>query len=246
VINSRAWEALWPESSAKEHARELEPILAGKTPGSMPLVNFVAETADGKLFGFAEVDLRSHADGCSPERPVGYLEGWYVAEEARHSGIGRRLLSTAEDWARSHGCVEMASDTWIDNELSQTCHRALALRSLTAACTTAKRFRFGDGGPWGNRFLPRIVSSAPSRFYVDAGLFSSALPRSMAATSIFFTVIIASRHAWPRCNRQQARWSGRAGDLPQIGVGQTGPFEAGRGCRARAAWKRLTGTATTA
>ncbi|MFL6446572.1 MAG: GNAT family N-acetyltransferase [Bryobacteraceae bacterium] len=118
-------EALWPETSEKEHALELEPILAGETPGSMPLVNFVAETDDGKLFGFAEVDLRSHADGCSPARTVGYLEGWYVAEEARHSGIGRRLLAEAEDWARSYGCVEMASDTWIDNELSHTCHKAL-------------------------------------------------------------------------------------------------------------------------
>jgi aminoglycoside 6'-N-acetyltransferase I len=91
----------------------------------MPLVNLIAETDDGRLLGFAEVDLRSHADGCRPTQPVGYLEGWYVAEGVRHSGIGRRLLSLAEDWARSHGCVEMASDTWIENELSQACHTAL-------------------------------------------------------------------------------------------------------------------------
>ena len=122
---ARLREALWPETSAKEHALELEPILTGETPGSMPLVNFVAENAEGKLFGFAEVDLRSHADGCSPERPVGYLERWHVIEAARRSGIGRWLLSAAEEWARSHGCVEMASDTWIDNELSQTCHEEL-------------------------------------------------------------------------------------------------------------------------
>ena len=124
---ARLREALWPKTSATEHARELQPILAGETPGSMPLVNFVAETADGRLWGFAEVDLRSHADGCDPARPVGYLEGWYVVEEARHSGIGRRLPSAAEDWARSHGCVEMASDTWIDHELSQTMSRSLGL-----------------------------------------------------------------------------------------------------------------------
>jgi hypothetical protein len=90
----------------------------------MPLVNFVAETADGTLTGFAEVDLRSHADGCDPVRPVGYLEGWYVAEEYRRRAIGRQLLFAAEDWARRHGCLEMASDTGIDNQLSQSCHEA--------------------------------------------------------------------------------------------------------------------------
>jgi hypothetical protein len=72
-----------------------------------------------------EVDLRSHADGCNPRRPVGYIEGWYVAKDHRHRGIGRELLAVAEDWARSHGCVEMASDTWIDNEVSQRVHEAL-------------------------------------------------------------------------------------------------------------------------
>ena len=122
---ARLREALWPETSAAEHARELAPILGGNTPGAMPLINFVAETAGGTLIGFAEVDLRSHADGCDPVRPVGYLEGWYVAEGYRREGIGGRLLSAAEDWARGHGCVEMASDTWIDNEVSQRSHEAL-------------------------------------------------------------------------------------------------------------------------
>jgi hypothetical protein len=60
-------EALWTETSAAEHARELEPILTGDTPGVMPLVNFVAENSDGTLAGFAEADLRSHADGCASE-----------------------------------------------------------------------------------------------------------------------------------------------------------------------------------
>jgi aminoglycoside 6'-N-acetyltransferase I len=118
-------EALWPQTSAAEHARELGPILAGDTPGAMPLINFVAETEGGTLAGFAEIDLRSHADGCDPARPVGYLEGWYVAAAYRRNGIGRQLLSAAEAWARSHGCFEMASDTWIDNEVSQSCHEAL-------------------------------------------------------------------------------------------------------------------------
>jgi aminoglycoside 6'-N-acetyltransferase I len=121
----RMRQALWPKSSAEEHARELTQILEGKAPVTMPLITLVAETSDRILAGFLEIDLRSHADGCDPSRPVGYVEGWYVLENHRHRGIGRKLLAAAEDWARNQGCVEMASDTWIDNELSQRVHQAL-------------------------------------------------------------------------------------------------------------------------
>ena len=124
---TRLCEALWPKSSAKEHAQELRLILEGKAASvlTMPLDIFVAEDSDGILVGFLEADLRSHADGCNPVQPVGYIEGWYVAEDHRHRGIGRKLLAKAEDWARSHRCVEMASDAIIDNELSQRAHEAL-------------------------------------------------------------------------------------------------------------------------
>jgi len=125
---SRLCEALWPDVSADEHSRELAPILEGKAPGTMPLIIFVAEASEQMLIGFVEVDLRSHADGCNPVRPVGFIEGWYVAQGHRHSGIGRKLLAAAEDWARSHGCFEMASDTWVDNELSQRVHEALGYK----------------------------------------------------------------------------------------------------------------------
>jgi aminoglycoside 6'-N-acetyltransferase I len=118
-------EALWPKSSAEEHDRELTLILEGKAVTTLPLIILVAEASDGMLAGFLEVDLRSHADGCDPTRPVGYIEGWYVAESHRHRGVGRKLLAAAEDWARSQGCVEVGSDTWIDNEVSQRVHEAL-------------------------------------------------------------------------------------------------------------------------
>ncbi|MGH9536353.1 MAG: GNAT family N-acetyltransferase [Terriglobales bacterium] len=118
-------EALWPTATAEEHAQELTQILEGKAVVTLPLVILVAETSDRILAGFLEADLRSHADGCNPSRPVGYVEGWYVAENQRHMGVGGKLLAAAEGWARSQGCVEMASDTWIDNEVSQRVHEAL-------------------------------------------------------------------------------------------------------------------------
>jgi aminoglycoside 6'-N-acetyltransferase I len=116
---------LWPESSVKEHAQELVSILDGKGLGPLPLIELVAEEGSGALVGFAEVGLRSHADGCDASHAVGYIEGWYVTENRRKRGIGRKLLVAAEDWARKQGCLEMASDALAENEVSQRVHEAL-------------------------------------------------------------------------------------------------------------------------
>jgi aminoglycoside 6'-N-acetyltransferase I len=118
---------LWPQASVEEHARELRLLLGGQADRvlTMPHVIFVAEAGEGRLAGFLELDLRSHADGCNPAQPVGYIEGWYVAEDYRQRGLGRKLVDRAEDWARGHNCIEMASDAVIENERSQRAHEAL-------------------------------------------------------------------------------------------------------------------------
>jgi aminoglycoside 6'-N-acetyltransferase I len=97
----------------------------GGARSTMPVVHVVAETSGRRLVGFLEVGLRSHADGCDPSHAVGFLEGWYVEEGWRRRGIGRRLLAAAEDWARSQGCTEMASDARIDNAVGRRVHEAL-------------------------------------------------------------------------------------------------------------------------
>ena len=132
---------LWPYSAAEEHAQELRQLLGGKAGSvlTMPLTILVAEASDGELVGFVEVDLRSHADGCNPAQPVGYIEGWYVAEEYRLHGLGRRLIAAAEDWARSHECVEMASDAIIDNQVSQHAHEALGYEVVDRCVHYRKR-----------------------------------------------------------------------------------------------------------
>src|ERR1700722_243862 len=107
---------LWPESSFEEHLKELD---------NVPAVNIIAEADDGTAVGFLEVALRSHADGCDTSRPVGFVEGWFVQEAFRNRGFGRDLMRAAEEWARAQGCMEMASDTWIDSDGSQRAHEAL-------------------------------------------------------------------------------------------------------------------------
>jgi aminoglycoside 6'-N-acetyltransferase I len=89
--------ALWPDASADVHAREIDAILRNEA-SSLPQVILVAEAADHTIAGFAEVGLRSHADGCDPLNPVGFLEGLYVVPDRRGMGIGRSLLAAAEDW----------------------------------------------------------------------------------------------------------------------------------------------------
>jgi aminoglycoside 6'-N-acetyltransferase I len=117
--------ALWPEASYQEHLSELEAgPSAGGQPG-FPVAWLVAEDESEKIIGFLEVGLRSHADGCDPRHPVGFVEGWFVREEHRGRGIGTALMRAAEDWSRAQGCVEMASDALIDNAGSESAHKSL-------------------------------------------------------------------------------------------------------------------------
>lgn len=116
---------LWPDASAAEHACDLATLLASESSGYLPAVILIAEKPDGRALGFAEIGLRSHADGCDRSHPAGYIEGWYVAPEYRRKKVGTKLIAAAEEWARNQGCTEIASDTWLDAVDSQRAHEAL-------------------------------------------------------------------------------------------------------------------------
>lgn len=116
---------LWPDASLEEQRKELDAALSNRVSGTLPVTLLVSQDESGALAGFLEVGLRSHADGCDPARPVGFVEGWFVHEAFRNQGVGRELMRSAEKWARAQGCLEMASDALIDNDLSQRAHEAL-------------------------------------------------------------------------------------------------------------------------
>jgi aminoglycoside 6'-N-acetyltransferase I len=116
---------LWPDATTEDHRKELEAILHSGRYGTLPMAILVSESEDSGLTGFLEVGVRSHADGCDTAQPVGFIEGWFVNEASRKQGIGRALMRSAEQWARKQGCLEIASDTWIDDEMSIEAHQAL-------------------------------------------------------------------------------------------------------------------------
>lgn len=108
--------ALWPEHTEAD----LDAWLARGDAAAV----FVAEAGPGRLCGFAEAGERAYADCCDTS-PVAYLEGWYVDADARGQSVGRRLIRAVEEWARSRGYRELASDTHLENTGSQRAHARL-------------------------------------------------------------------------------------------------------------------------
>ena len=112
----RMRQGLWPDAPLEYLDFDLDDLLSDSDAGI-----FVASLADGKLVAFIEAGLRGYGEGCETS-PVGYIEAWYVDPHLRGQKLGREMVRVAEEWAREKGCTEMASDTWLENEVSIAAH----------------------------------------------------------------------------------------------------------------------------
>jgi len=92
----------------------------------------------GRLGGYVEVGTRPYAEGCDTS-PVAYIEAWYVDDDLRRNGWGRRLFAAVEDWARAHGHTELASGSLLDNHVSIAAHKSLGFREVERQVHFAKR-----------------------------------------------------------------------------------------------------------
>jgi len=111
---------LWDVTVEEDHKAEMLEIL--DNPDNELVL--VAESPEGNLLGFLEASIRPFVEDCETEN-VGYLEGWFVDPAYRRRGIGAQLVRTAEAWARRRGCLEMASDAEIGNDVSLAAHLSL-------------------------------------------------------------------------------------------------------------------------
>jgi aminoglycoside 6'-N-acetyltransferase I len=111
--------AMWPQDREVQLA-EIDEILSRDD-----YAGFLARDDDGRAVGFAEAALRNDYVSDCDFYPVGFLEGIYVAPEARRNGVARLLVDAVAAWSRTKGCSELASDATLDNFVSHKMHAAL-------------------------------------------------------------------------------------------------------------------------
>jgi aminoglycoside 6'-N-acetyltransferase I len=182
---------LWSDTPAGEHRREIALLLTSGHYGTLPATIFVAHDQTSKLAGFLQAGLRSHADGCDTAYPVGFIEGWFVYEPLRRQGIGGALMRAAEQWACAQGCIEMASDTWIDHALSQTAHQSLGFEIIDRCVHFRKRLQRDLTSPY-------PISNSGSTgicIAVASALVSAAMPTTARNSAYCWSVRPLARAA---------------------------------------------------
>jgi aminoglycoside 6'-N-acetyltransferase I len=111
---------LWPDTPQEEHAREAETLLIDPAKYGVALA-----LQDKVPVGFIELSVRTdYVNGCDTS-PVAFIEGLWAAPAARGAGVGRALVGYALEWARVRNLKELASDTPLENTVSQQAHQAL-------------------------------------------------------------------------------------------------------------------------
>lgn len=124
---------LWPDNTLTELVEMFSQLLSRSDAAV-----FLAES-ENQPIGFAQCQLRRDYVEGTDSSPVGYLEGIFVREEYRRSGIAKSLLAACEAWVTEMGCTEFASDCELSNLDSLRFHMALGFAEANRIiCFTKK------------------------------------------------------------------------------------------------------------
>lgn len=124
---------LWPHASADELTQE---VRLGLRSGNMHY--FIAIDQTRKPLGFCQLSFRYDYVPGSLSSPTAYLEGLYVVKTARHQRIATQLVEHASAFAVSKGCVQLASDTELENFISQQFHEKSGFKEVERVVTYIK------------------------------------------------------------------------------------------------------------
>ena len=124
---------LWDGNSAEDLIDEFSGIIVKED------ARIFLKYESGIPIGFAQCQLRHDYVEGTETSPVGYLEGIFVKEDFRHRGYAKELLVWCENWARTKGCEEFASDCETDNHVSFCFHKAVGfIEANRIICFTKK------------------------------------------------------------------------------------------------------------
>ena len=124
---------LWPDHTQPEMQKEFACILSERTAA------FFLAFEQERAVGFAQCQLRYDYVEGTDSSPVGYLEGIYVADGYRKQGIAKALLKACENWAKTKGCSEFASDCELSNLQSLHFHLSMGFEEANRiVCFTKK------------------------------------------------------------------------------------------------------------
>lgn len=115
---------LWPRNEFDELEAEFKKLLASEKDQV-----FIA-VFDGLPIGFVHVSIRTDYVEGSHTSPVGYIEGVYVCPEFRKKRVSASLIKKAEQWSKTKGCAELASDAIQENESSLLFHKSIGFREV--------------------------------------------------------------------------------------------------------------------
>jgi GNAT superfamily N-acetyltransferase len=88
----------------------------------------IACAGDGRRLGY--IHLRPGKDGVTDE-PCGYISLVATTKDAEGSGVARRLMAAAEDWARGRGYRLLSLDVFADNRRAVDFYRRVGFKTET-------------------------------------------------------------------------------------------------------------------
>ena len=114
---ARLFVELWPECTYETELKYCKKILRRDDQTA-----FLGKEGE-EFIGFAYLSLRKDFVEGATSYPIAYLEGIYVKESYRKTGIASKLIQQSEQWAKENGSSQLASDVEIENEQSIRFHK---------------------------------------------------------------------------------------------------------------------------